>query len=762
MSSIESLKEQARRHEQKEEWGKALALYQKAIDKLAEEDQPDIGLYNRVGDLHTRTGNSDEAVASYESAVDLYLEADLPNNAIAVCKKILRNLPDRHAAFLRMGQIRAEQGFLVDARQNFLTYAERVQADGDLDEALRALVEFADLAPDDTDIRMAIALQFHAHERAEEAVAQLVAGYSILRARGDVEAAGAFEAKIREIDPDGADGHLMAGTATHATPTAEDSAFADFGSVDFSSGGDDSDDDAVDLGFAEIGSTEIASDDDDTEAPVAVGADEDAVGGEFDLGGFDLGGDDDGAGDGTDDGVEEDATPLPMMGDDSDAAADEGMGGDFDLGGFDMPGEDDAPASDPEKDAAAAELEAMAASLGSLGGASMDADDEDAPEGGDLPFMSFEDEDEDDDAGESADLPFMSFDDEDDDAPADGAEAAPIDTSFDLGGLDAAEDEPVEAMTEAVEESFAAPDLDDGSDEAAQPAEADIPDFDAPVDETPAPAEPAPADTPRDRYAALAAEAAAAPGDVGVRQRMLETAYQVGDDAVLAEAHLELAKALSAAGNAAKAQAMYQQVLVYDPANSEARAALDGAGGATRPVSEVAAAEDYVDLGSLILGGDEEKTTRFTVAYEEPSGDEEADFAKMLSQFKSKVAENFDASDVRAHHDLGTAYKEMGLLDEAIEEFQAALRASADHLATYELLGQVFMEKGQYDAAARVLTRAIDANWEVEDELLGIYYYLGRAKEELGDTEAAVGYYDQVFSLDINFADVTERLRNLR
>jgi tetratricopeptide (TPR) repeat protein len=61
-----------------------------------------------------------------------------------------------------------------------------------------------------------------------------------------------------------------------------------------------------------------------------------------------------------------------------------------------------------------------------------------------------------------------------------------------------------------------------------------------------------------------------------------------------------------------------------------------------------------------------------------------------------------------------------------------------------------------------VLTRALDAPWEVEEDLLGIYYYLGRGYEAQGKAEQAVEYYDRVFSLDINFADVTERLRVLR
>jgi tetratricopeptide (TPR) repeat protein len=150
------------------------------------------------------------------------------------------------------------------------------------------------------------------------------------------------------------------------------------------------------------------------------------------------------------------------------------------------------------------------------------------------------------------------------------------------------------------------------------------------------------------------------------------------------------------------------------------------------------------------------------VAYEEPSGDEQADFSKMLAQFKEKVSESIDADDVTAHYDLGTAFKEMGLLDEAIHEYQQALRASVDHLPTYEMLGQTFLEKGENEAAVRSLTRALDAEFEVEDELMGIYYYLGKAHEALGNNDSAIEFFDRVFSLDINFADVTERLRALR
>ncbi|MDH3424350.1 MAG: tetratricopeptide repeat protein, partial [Gemmatimonadota bacterium] len=104
--SIEALKQKARKHEQNEDWQKALDQYNKALAELAREEQVDIGLHNRVGDLYVRVGNLAQAVDHYEKAVELYREAYLPNNAIAVCKKVIRNVPTRHKAYLVIGQIR--------------------------------------------------------------------------------------------------------------------------------------------------------------------------------------------------------------------------------------------------------------------------------------------------------------------------------------------------------------------------------------------------------------------------------------------------------------------------------------------------------------------------------------------------------------------------------------------------------------------------------------------------------------------------------
>jgi tetratricopeptide (TPR) repeat protein len=104
----------------------------------------------------------------------------------------------------------------------------------------------------------------------------------------------------------------------------------------------------------------------------------------------------------------------------------------------------------------------------------------------------------------------------------------------------------------------------------------------------------------------------------------------------------------------------------------------------------------------------------------------------------------------------------MGLLDEAIERFQEALRAEPDFLPATEMLGRTFLDNGDVDAAIKVLTRGVELKVAVEDDLIGIFYYLGNAHEVKGNAKAAKDFYMRVFALDINFIDVTERLRALR
>src|SRR2546428_236681 len=120
-----------------------------------------------------------------------------------------------------------------------------------------------------------------------------------------------------------------------------------------------------------------------------------------------------------------------------------------------------------------------------------------------------------------------------------------------------------------------------------------------------------------------------------------------------------------------------------------------------------------------------------TIADEEPTGDEERDFHEMLTRFRQGIEENIDEADFQSHYDLGIAFKEMGLLDEAIAELQKALRAPEGKLRVSEALGACFLEKGAYVVAESILRRALDLPSSGDQERLGILYWLGRAVVEL-------------------------------
>ena len=147
---------------------------------------------------------------------------------------------------------------------------------------------------------------------------------------------------------------------------------------------------------------------------------------------------------------------------------------------------------------------------------------------------------------------------------------------------------------------------------------------------------------------------------------------------------------------------------------------------------------------------------------QEPTGDEEADFADMLRKFKQGVAENVDDEDHQSHYDLGVAYKEMGLLDEAIAEFQKALRAPTNRVPTYEALGQCFIEKepvpdGGDDPRARARTSRTSATTSSS----ACSTCSGAAARRCGSATQALDYYQRVFVLDIQFRDVADRLAAL-
>src|SRR2546427_8696475 len=154
MSKLEKLKEKAKTLEAKDSKG-AVEAWLEVLNVQDEEadPNPDLSIYNRVGDLYVKLKNPGDAADYYDKAVDKYAEQGLHNNAIAMCNKVLRNAPGRPTVYLKLAKLYAAKGFMAEATQNFVEYAERMQKTGKIQQALSALKELTDILPESAHFR---------------------------------------------------------------------------------------------------------------------------------------------------------------------------------------------------------------------------------------------------------------------------------------------------------------------------------------------------------------------------------------------------------------------------------------------------------------------------------------------------------------------------------------------------------------------------------------------------------------------------------
>jgi len=929
MKKVNKLKDDARRHELREDWDKAIQAYQRVLEMGESEGDVELPLYNRIGDLYVRVGKPNDAVRYYSQAADRYADAGLFNNAIALCNKALRYAPENLDLLRKLGQFSASQGFLTDARRWFLDYAENAARQSRVPEALQALEDFAN-STEDAEIRELFGRTLQKHGKPEQAVSELRHAYRMYLGAGEQARAESLAAYLGEIAPE-----ISLADEQPEAPHVRTPDDADYVIRPYATARETAAAEAI----AEPAADNAAGAEDVAAIPEEAAAAPDVEAGTLEgLEGTALG--------------------------DADAETVEAMEADvlegFQPTSFETEPEDEIAASDAERietadagepDQADAAYELPGLEPTALGGAA--AEDEDLPGTSadtddawvELPTLE-SDEDEaaleaDEDTAGAFELPMLGGDEDDValEAEEDTVGALELPTleadedvavhehedreAFELPELEAdeagedhvapielptfeesAEDSAVELPTlddseaaEPVEESgpVALPALDDAEqavmagdgsaatlpeldaeaaadvaasdvefvvdeielplfeDTTVAPVAADEPDAapivepdealaaaasheDAAAAEPPA-AEPEPVAEPesaaRPEQAAVtepqdvafhppvlstdgattadaeppaveidhsgeaiasviaaarnalgrddvagavgrllslhqvledarayghAAEEVGAlliekPKEIRLHQVHVELAERSGDRTLRLGAYMLLARALEESNASAKATAIYEHVLEIEPRHAAARDALDAL--------ERRRTSQYVDLKSLLELDTPSGETRYFVTEDSPTGDEDSDFAAVLSQFKAKLAEHVAPEDAEAHYDLGLAFKEMGLLDEAIEQFQVALRTGDGRLKVYEELGDCFVQKGEYSVAVKLLERAIQIPAADEMDRVGLYYYLGAASEQLGRADQARDAYERVLGLDMTFRDVAERLARL-
>jgi len=791
--NLDKLKEQARRFEQREEWRRAIEVYHKAIHGLGTgTESVDPSMYNKVGDLEMKAGDSGAALRAYEQAAELYADQGFYNNAIALCGKILRVNPGRTETYLRLAQLHSRKNVIPEAKRNLLEYVERMHSVGRLEDAFQAVKAFADTFSGNPDIRLMLSELLRAASRTDEAKEQLEKLAAHLEVQGDVRGARRTRERAESIDTD---------AAKNAPPSLAGSGlvFLDTGlsgppGTDWEqrAGVTRNDDLAMSTELGEDRATEA-------ETPGAV-AEEDSPGipdllidhgpDLSDHGGF--------ASDGV---IEVIQDPDGLTFEEPsyretelDLPSNEALEADSGSGDF-LTNLDFAP-SDEADNLPSMELDRVEPEF---------LPDFDLPLDSSLPELSVElsaevldvdlpgiSEVDGDLGGVEVILPsFAGGSLREDGGWEDGTDIAEGDFELteaaeNVGGAPAAERDPTPGTDDALFESLDAADLEEAALDRSDPmalrrAASDLLDRGN---------HPGGIEILEDllrlhEVASRWEEALMVVGDLILLepdnlsrfQKRVELAYHSGDRVLLVRSYLSLADALLRMGAAENALAVYQRVEELDPGNVVAHAAIitlavppppAAASVAPAPApadpaepAEPAGGNDFVDLSALVMDPTPTRDTRMRVDAEDPVGDEDKDFLETLSQFKRGIEENLDSEDFQAQYDLGIAFKEMGLLDEAIAQFQKALRSPEGRLRASEALGICFYDKGRYAIAEAVLRRAIESVPGSDDEKIGLIYWLGRSLEILERGGEALSWYERALAVDIRFLDLGSRVQAL-
>ena len=141
--------------------------------------------------------------------------------------------------------------------------------------------------------------------------------------------------------------------------------------------------------------------------------------------------------------------------------------------------------------------------------------------------------------------------------------------------------------------------------------------------------------------------------------------------------------------------------------------------------------------------------------------EEEQSLEEIFKEFKKGVEQQLDSEDYDTHYNLGIAYKEMGLIDEAIGEFQLASKDPKRAVECASMLGLCFLEKGMPQLAIKWYRKGLDMPAIKEEEHLGLLYDLGSAYVEVGDSENAQKAFMEVYGLNTNYRDIATRIKQL-
>lgn len=170
--------------------------------------------------------------------------------------------------------------------------------------------------------------------------------------------------------------------------------------------------------------------------------------------------------------------------------------------------------------------------------------------------------------------------------------------------------------------------------------------------------------------------------------------------------------------------------------------------------------EDLSTLTAALASGEAESPVEAAAGDRDEEGEQSLE--EVFDTFKRHVDATVHAEDFRTRYELGIAYKEMGLVDEALEAFRAALRSPEIHREACTMIALCHRERGEIDEAVLWYRRALEGEDEGAREFHGIRYDLAEVLLERGEADDALQLFRSVLEADPSYRDVRRYVADLQ
>jgi pilus assembly protein FimV len=172
-------------------------------------------------------------------------------------------------------------------------------------------------------------------------------------------------------------------------------------------------------------------------------------------------------------------------------------------------------------------------------------------------------------------------------------------------------------------------------------------------------------------------------------------------------------------------------------------------------------AEDFFDLASELR----DELSSITVPAQPAASADDQSLDDIFEEFKKGVEQQVAKEDADTHYNLGVAYKEMGLLDDAIGEFTLTPEGEPKFVQSRYMLGLCYMEKGEYHNAITEIQKALncsESSGGKHQELIGMHYDLGLAYQGAANREGALAQFQWVHDMYPGYRDADSKLAELK